>query len=50
MHDIDLYESDFINYFQLQIGSDYFQNILNCEKNELLKSLTEFRQTVMKDK
>lgn len=40
----------FINYLQLQIGSDYFQNILNCERNELLKSLTEFRQTVMRDK
>ncbi|PBC33753.1 Membrane metallo-endopeptidase [Apis cerana cerana] len=40
-----------IRYYDgLQIGSDYFQNILNCEKNELLKSLTEFRETVIRDK
>lgn len=50
MHGICLYKPDFINYLQLQIGSDYFQNILNCEKNELLKSLTEFRETVIREK
>lgn len=39
----------FVNCLQLHIGSDFFQNILNCEANELLKSLIEFRETVVRD-
>lgn len=40
---------DIINCSQLRIGSDYFQNILNSEEDELIKSLEEFRQVVVRD-
>ncbi|XP_043516227.1 neprilysin-like [Frieseomelitta varia] len=36
-------------YDGLQIGSNYFQNVLNTEENELIKSLQEFREVVVRD-
>ncbi|XP_017754560.1 PREDICTED: membrane metallo-endopeptidase-like 1 [Eufriesea mexicana] len=36
-------------YDGLRIGTDYFQNILNCQEKELVKSLIEFREPVVKE-
>ncbi|KOX80630.1 Membrane metallo-endopeptidase-like 1 [Melipona quadrifasciata] len=41
--------NDIRNCSQLRIGSDYFENILNSEKNELIKNLEQFRQVVARD-
>ncbi|XP_017877893.1 neprilysin-like isoform X2 [Ceratina calcarata] len=39
-----------IQYYDgLHIGTDYFQNVLNCEQSELIKSLIEFRDVVVRD-
>ncbi|XP_017787951.1 PREDICTED: neprilysin-like [Habropoda laboriosa] len=32
----------------LRIGSDYFQNIMNCQEYELVRSLKEFKDVVVK--
>ncbi|CAL7934008.1 unnamed protein product [Xylocopa violacea] len=43
-------ETSVTRYYQgLRIGSDYFQNILNCAENELKKSLIEFKDVVVRD-
>lgn len=36
-------------YEKLRIGSDYFENILNSEKDGLIKNLENFRQVVARD-
>nr|XP_012141945.1 PREDICTED: neprilysin-11-like [Megachile rotundata] len=36
-------------YENLTIGSDYFENMLKCAEDELIKSLKEFRGTVAKE-
>ncbi|XP_054002612.1 neprilysin-4-like isoform X1 [Hylaeus anthracinus] len=40
-------DQDMIQYYEgLKIGTDYFQNILNCDKHELVVSLKKFLEPV----